>query len=38
MQEGNIIDLYHSTDSNIINKFSNNVDSKVHVSLDIDRL
>ena len=38
MQEGNIIDLYHSTDSNIINKFSNNVDSKVHVSLDIDRV
>ena len=38
MQDGNIIDLYHQTDNNIINKFSNNIDSKAHVSLDINRV
>ncbi len=38
MQDENIIDLYNKTDSSIINKFSNNVDSKVHVGLNIDRV
>ena len=38
MQEENIIDLYNKTDNAIINKFSNNIDSKVHVSLNIDRV
>ena len=38
MQDENIIDLYQRTDNRVINKFTNNIDSKVHVSLNVDRV
>lgn len=38
MQQDGIIDLYNKSDNEIVNRFVNHVDSKVHVAHDVDRV